>query len=253
LLDERVLVGRGVCATIAGRKVVVGRRQLLREEGVDIAAAESVRDVHREMGASSLLVAIDGRLEAVLGYADEVRTESASVVAKLQRGKRRQVVLMSGDISRIATAIGRRLGLDRVIAELLPEDKAREVREMQARGHTVVMVGDGINDAPALALADVGISLTGGADLALEIADVVLLEGGLAHLPRVFELADGAMNRVRNSLVLVLAPNIVAIVLGALGLMPPALAATVNNGSTIIAALSAVAPLLSAQRAQRRT
>jgi Cu2+-exporting ATPase len=252
VVDERVSVGRGVCATVAGRKVVVGRRQLLREEGIDVALAESVREVHREMGASSLLVAIDGRLQAVLGYADEVRAESAGVVARLRRGSKRQVVLMSGDIARIAHAMGRRLGLDRVIAELLPEDKAREVRDMQAQGRTVVMVGDGINDAPALALSDVGISLSGGADLALEIADVVLLEGGLARLPRVFELADGAMNRVRNALVLVLAPNIVAILLGALGLMPPALAATVNNGSTVIAALSAVAPLLSAQRAQRR-
>jgi Cu2+-exporting ATPase len=252
VLDERVSVGRGVCAIVAGRRVVVGRRQLLREEGIDIAQAESVREVHREMGASSLLVAIDGRLEAVLGYADEVRAESAAVVARLRRGKQRQVVLMSGDIARIASAIGHRLGLDRVIAELLPEDKAREVRDMQAQGRTVVMVGDGINDAPALALSDVGVSLSGGADLALEIADVVLLEGGLARLPRVFELADGAMNRVRNALALVLAPNIVAILLGALGLMPPALAATVNNGSTVIAALSAVAPLLSAQRAQRR-
>jgi Cu2+-exporting ATPase len=250
--DELALVGRGVCATVDGRTVVVGRRQLLREQSVDVSAAESVRAIHREMGASSLLVAIDGRLEAVLGYADEVRGESASVVARLRRGSRRQVVLMSGDIARIATAIGRRLGLDRVIAELLPEDKAREVRAMQSQGRTVVMVGDGINDAPALALSDVGISLTGGADLALEIADVVLLEGGLARLPRVFELADGAMARVRNALALVLAPNIVAIVLGALGLLPPALAATVNNGSTIVAALSAVAPLLSAQRAQRR-
>jgi Cu2+-exporting ATPase len=251
--DERVLVGRGVCATVDGHEVVVGRRQLLREEGIDVSAAESVRDVHRGMGGSSLLVAIDGRLEAVLGYADEVRAESASVVARLRRGSRRQVVLMSGDIARIASAIGRRLGLDRVVAELLPEDKAREVRAMQSRGRTVVMVGDGINDAPALALSDVGVSLTGGADLALEIADVVLLEGGLARLPRVFELADAAMNRVRNALALVLAPNIVAIVLGALGLLSPALAATVNNGSTIVAALSAIAPLLSAQRAQRRS
>jgi heavy metal translocating P-type ATPase len=252
LHDERVFIGRGVCATVAGRRVVVGRRQLFRQEGIDISKAESLRAHHREVGASSLLIAIDGRLEAVIGYADEPRPESAAVVAKLRRRCRRRVVLMSGDIGRIAESLGARLGLDRVIAELLPEDKAREVRALQQDGRVVVMVGDGINDAPALALADVGISLSGSTEVALETADVVLLEGGISRLPRVFELAEGAMRRVRNALTLVLAPNVIAIVLGALGLMPPAIAATVNNGSTVVAALSGVAPLLSAQRAERR-
>ncbi len=250
--DEQVSIGMGVCATVAGRRVIVGRRQLLRQEGIDITAAESIRTVHREASASSLLVAIDGRLEAVLGYADEPRPESASVVARLRQRGRREVVLMSGDIRRVASSLGTRLGLDWVLAELLPEDKAREVRAMQKDGRVVVMVGDGINDAPALALADVGISLSGATEVALETADVVLLEGGLARLPRVFELADAAMRRVRNALALVLAPNVVAIVLGALGLLSPAVAATVNNGSTVVAALTGIAPLLSAQRTEKR-
>jgi Cu2+-exporting ATPase len=249
--DERASIGKGVTATIAGRRVVVGRRQLLREEGVDLAPAESIRAHHREIGASSLLVAIDGRLEAVLGYADEPRPESGTVVARLQQRGRRQVVLMSGDVQRIASSLGGRLGLDRVLAELLPEDKAREVRAMQSQGRVVVMVGDGINDAPALALSDVGISLRGGTEVALETADVVLLEGGLSRLPRAFEMADTAMRRVRTALSLVLAPNVVAIALGALGLMPPALAAAVNNGSTIVATLFALAPLFSVRRAAR--
>jgi Cu2+-exporting ATPase len=250
--DERVTIGKGVSAKVAGRRVVVGRRQLLRDEGIDITAAESVRVHHRAVGASSLLVAIDGRLEAVLGYADEPRPESAAVVARLGQRGRREVVLMSGDIQRIASSLGERLGLDRVIAELLPEDKAREVRAMQSRGRTVAMVGDGINDAPALALSDVGISLRGSTEVALETADVVLLEGGLGRLPRAFEIADAAMRRVNVALALVLAPNVVAIALGALGLMPPAAAAAVNNGSTIVATLLAVGPLFSARRADRR-
>jgi Cu2+-exporting ATPase len=250
--EERAAMGKGVCATVAGRRVVVGRRQLLREEGIDIAGAESVRGDHRSIGAASLLVAIDGRLEAVLGFADEARAESAAVVAKLREGNRREVVLMSGDVHRIASSMGTRLGLDRVIGELLPADKAKEVRAMQAGGRVVAMVGDGINDAPALALADVGISLSGSTAVALETADVVLLEGGLARLPRAFELADAAMGRVRRALALVLAPNVVAIVLGALGLMPPAAAAAINNGSTVIAVLSAVTPLFSARRAEKR-
>src|SRR5262249_480365 len=144
---------------------------------------------------------------------------------RLRHRRRREVVLMSGDIHRVASSLGARLGLDRVIAELLPEDKAREVRAMQAGGRIVAMVGDGINDAPALALSDVGISLRGSTEVALETADVVLLDGGLARLPRAFELADTAMRRVNGALAIVLMPNAVAIVLGALGFMPPAAAA----------------------------
>src|SRR5262249_10868078 len=136
------------------------------------------------------------------------------------------------------------VGIDRAIAEVLPEDKADVVRRLKAEGRRVAMVGDGINDAPALAVADVGISLHGGTDVALETADVVLLEGGLARLPAVFDVADGAMRRVKDVLGIVLVPNALAIAAGALGLITQAVAAIVNNGSTIAAAGHAVLPLL---------
>jgi Cu2+-exporting ATPase len=126
----------------------------------------------------------------------------------------------------------------------MPEDKARHIREMQREGKTVAMIGDGINDAPALAVADVGISLHGGTDVALETADVVLLEGGLKKLPHAFQIADRAMAHVKRGLAIVVAPNAAAIVLGAVGLITPGVAALVNNGSTVIAALAGVSPLL---------
>jgi Cu2+-exporting ATPase len=140
--------------------------------------------------------------------------------------------------------VAARLGVDRVMSELMPEDKARHVRALQREGRVVAMVGDGINDAPALALADVGISLHGGSDVALDTADVVLVEGGLSRLPRAFAVADQAMRQVRTGLGLVLVPNLVAMALGVVGLCPPALAAVVNNGSTVVSGLAGLAPLV---------
>jgi Cu2+-exporting ATPase len=246
--DERYAIGTGLSATVDGRAVLVGRGQFLAQCGVDVTRGEAARARHRELGASTLFVAVDGELQAAIACADTPRPESVDVIEALRAGGRRQVLLMSGDTRRTVEAMGARLGVDRVLAELLPEDKAEQVKALQRGGHVVAMVGDGINDAPALALADVGISLRGGTDVALETADVVLLEGGLRRLPRAFAIADDAMGSVRHGLFTVLAPNAVAIVLGALGLMPPALAAAINNGSTIVASMIGVAPLLVASR-----
>ena len=248
--SERYTVGSGVEAVVEGRRVLVGRRQLMRDHGLDSTALDALARRHEQRGASSLFVAIDGRLEAALAYADKPREESAGVVAALRAGGRREVLLMSGDARGVAEAIGARLGVDRVMSELLPEDKARHVRALQRQGRVVAMVGDGINDAPALALADVGVSLHGGSDVALDTADVVLVEDGLSRLPRAFDIADDAMKHVRAGLGIVLAPNLIAMALGALGLCPPALAAIVNNGSTVVSGLAGLAPLVR-QRCRR--
>ncbi len=242
--SERYTIGSGVEAQVAGHRVLVGRRQLMRTHGLDTADVEAISMRHRALGASSLFVAIDDRLEAAIAYADKPRAESAAVVDALGAGGRRTVHLMSGDSRGVAEAVGARLGVDRVMSELMPEDKARLVRALQRDGHVVAMVGDGINDAPALALADVGISLHGGSDVALDTADVVLVDGGLSKLPQAFDLADEAMRQVKTGLALVLGPNLVAMALGALGLCPPALAALVNNGSTVVSGLAGLAPLV---------
>jgi Cu2+-exporting ATPase len=248
--SERYTIGAGVEALVCGHRVLVGRRRLLRTHGLDGAEVEMISARHRSLGASSLFVAVDDGLEAAIAFADKPREESASVVESLRAGGRREVLLMSGDARGVAEAVAVRLGVDRVMSELMPEDKARHVRALQREGRVVAMVGDGINDAPALALADVGISLHGGSDVALDTADVVLALGGLSKLPRAFELADEAMQQVKTGLALVLAPNVVAMVLGSLGLCPPALAALVNNGSTVVSGLVGLAPLVR-QRCRR--
>jgi heavy metal translocating P-type ATPase len=242
--SETYAIGIGLRACVDGREVLVGGRRLMERHGISSAPASAILDRHRALGASSIFVAIEENLEAVIGYADEPRPESAAVVRALKAGGRREIILMSGDARGPVEAVARAIGVDRALFELLPEEKAAHVRALQREGKIVAMIGDGINDAPALAVADVGISLEGGTDVALETADVVLLEGGLLRLPQAFDIADEAMAHVRRGLGLVLLPNGVAIVLGALGLIGPGLAAVVNNGSTVVAAVTALAPLL---------
>jgi Cu2+-exporting ATPase len=248
--SETYAIGLGLSAKVLGLSVLVGGARLMSRHAVDVASGHHAVARQRAAGASSIYVAVSGKLAAVIGYRDEPRPESAAVVKALQAGGRRQVVLMSGDARASVEAVARAVGADRFHAEMLPEDKAAQVRALQKEGRTVAMVGDGINDAPALALADVGISLHGGTDVALETADVVLLDSGLAKLPDAFEMADDAMRRVRRGLGYVIAPNAVAIVLGAVGLLAPGGAALINNGSTVVASLAAVAPLF--QRTGRR-
>jgi Cu2+-exporting ATPase len=246
--SEVYRIGRGLEATVRGRRVCVGNARMMRELGIEASAAERAQDKLAEDGCSSVIAAVDGEVVAVIGYADAPRPESASIVHALRANGRRRVVLLSGDAQRPVDAIARMVGIDEAIAEVLPEQKAEIVRRLKSEGRRVAMVGDGINDAPALAVADVGVSLRGGTDVALETADVVLLEGGLERLPRIFQVADEAMARVKQVLGVVLVPNAIAIVAGALGFINPIMAATVNNGSTIIAAGHAAAPLIRRRR-----
>lgn len=242
--SESYTIGRGLSAMVRGKKVLVGSARWMDEQRISMTEARDILAHHHRAAASSIVVAVDGELAAIVGYADAPRPESADVVSALKQGGRRTIILLSGDASGPVESVGRAVGVDRAIGELMPDEKARVVKELQAEGKIVAMIGDGINDAPALAVADVGISLEGGTDVALETADVVLLEGGLAKLPLAFEVADEAMRHVRRGLGIVIVPNAIAIGLGALGLITPGLAAAINNGSTVVAALAALTPLV---------
>ena len=248
--SEAYKIGLGLEARVRGKRIHIGNPRMMRETGIDPEAAELPRAQLAARGSSSVLIAIDGKLAGVIGYADAPREESARVVAALKANGRRRVVLLSGDARAPVDAIAKLVGVDEAISDVLPEDKAEVVRRLKREGKKVAMVGDGINDAPALAVADVGISLHGGTDVALETADVVLLEGGLERLPVVFDIADQTMKRVKQVLGVILIPNAIAIAAGAFGLINPMVAAVINNGSTVGAAAHAVAPLL--RRSTRR-
>ncbi len=191
--------GKGVRARAGDREVLVGTARFLAEQGVDASALDAERERLEAEGKTALCVAVEGRAAGVLAVADTVKEHAAEAVGALRRlGVR--VVLLTGDNRRTAEAIARQVGVDRVLAEVLPADKAREVRRLQSEGLTVAMVGDGINDAPALAQADVGIAIGTGTDVAIESADIVLVRDDLRDVVRAMDLSRYTLRKIKQNL-----------------------------------------------------
>jgi len=191
--------GRGIRARIGAEAILVGKRAFLETAGVDAAALETDALRLADEGKTAVYVAIAGRAAGVIAIADPVKSDSAEAVAALRR-LGLQVVMITGDNQRTADAIARRVGVDRVLAEVLPQDKALEVRKLQLEGRTVAMVGDGINDAPALAQADVGFAIGTGTDVAIEASDVTLISGSLRGVVAAIAISRSTMRNVHQNL-----------------------------------------------------
>lgn len=242
---EEYAVGLGLSALVEGRRVRVGRAKWMESQQLRISPAFRRHLARFERNStSSLCVAVDQEVVGLVCYSDGTRHDSAAIVQRLQGDGRRRIVLLSGDSSEVVKNVAHTVGIKEAMGGLLPHEKADYIRGLQKSGSIVAMVGDGINDAPALAAADVGISIAGSTDVALETADVVLLSGGLARLEKAFQVSDRAMSSVRQNLGIIIVPNAIAIALGALGLIGPPLAAIINNGATVLAVLVGTAPLL---------
>jgi P-type Cu+ transporter len=217
--DFDSVTGKGVRATVDGHAVLVGNVRLLEDAGIDAAKLNVVADRLAEDGKTPLLVAIDGQPAGVIAVADTLKEDSPAAVAALHRlGV--QVVMITGDNRRTAAAIARQLGIDRVLAEVLPERKALEVKRLQAEGRRVAMVGDGINDAPALAQADVGMAIGTGTDVAIEASDITLISGALTGIITAIRLSRATMRNIRQNLVFAFGYNVVGIPIAA-GLLYP--------------------------------
>ncbi|HEY7461312.1 MAG TPA: heavy metal translocating P-type ATPase [Gemmatimonadota bacterium] len=211
--------GKGVEAVVEGRRVLVGGARLLVERGVPTRALEEAAARLAEEGKTPIFAAADGRPIGLLAVSDPIKPGSAEAIAELRR-LGLEVVLLTGDRRATAEAVARNVGIDHVRAEVLPDEKARVVRELQASGRRVAMVGDGINDAPALAQADVGIAIGAGADVALEASDVTLVGGGLEGIARAIRLSRRTMRVIRQNLFWAFVYNALGIPLAAGALYP---------------------------------
>jgi Cu+-exporting ATPase len=245
--DFESVTGKGVRVSIGDRIVVVGSRRLLQAAGVETAGLEEVAAGLEEEGKTAIFAAIDGRPAGVLGVADVAKEEARAVVAAL-RARGLQPVMITGDNRRTAAAIAREVGISRVLAEVLPQDKAREVERLQGEGGAVAMVGDGINDAPALAQADAGIAIGTGTDVAIEAADVTLVSGDLRGLLTAVELSRATMRNIKQNLGFAFGYNVAGIPIAA-GVLYPVIGLLLNPMIAAAAmALSSLSVVTNANR-----
>ena len=243
--EVEYIVAHGIASRVGGTRVVIGSAHFIFEdEGCTIPAGEQAKFDALDPQYSHLYLAASGVLAGVICIADPLRPEAAQVLHKLRKLGITQTVMMTGDSDRTARAIAAQVGVDRCFAEVLPEDKAAFVRDAKAEGHTVVMIGDGINDSPALSAADIGIAIHSGAAIAREIADVTIRADSLEELVTLKAIANALQKRVGSNYRFVLSFNSALILLGALGILPPATSAMLHNLSTLGISLRSMTDLL---------
>ena len=243
--EVEYIVAHGIASRVGGERVVIGSYHFVFEDEHCIIPADE-QEKFDQMPAeySHLYMAASGQLVGVICIADPLRPEAASVLRQLHKLGIRNTVMMTGDSYRTAEAIARQVGVDQFFAEVLPEDKANFVQKAKAEGHTVVMIGDGINDSPALSAADIGIAINSGAAIAREIADVTIKADSLEELVTLKTIANALQHRVSSNYRFVLSFNSTLIALGALGILQPAASAMLHNLSTIGISLRSMTNLI---------
>jgi len=197
--DFQAVPGHGVEAQVDGHRVVLGNLKMMQQIGVSLDGLEAQARALADDGKTPMYVAVDGQPAGLIAVADTVKEDSREAIARLQQ-LGLEVVMITGDNQRTADAIARQVGISRVLAEVLPEDKARNVQMLQQEGKTVAMVGDGINDAPALAQADVGLAIGTGTDVAIEASDITLIKGSLSGVAIAIELSKATMRNIKQNL-----------------------------------------------------
>ncbi|MGG4213362.1 heavy metal translocating P-type ATPase [Paenibacillus sp. FSL L8-0638] len=242
--DFENIPGYGVKAHVEGKQILAGTRRLMSREGIAIDdLAEQYMNDLENAGKTAMLVTVDGSYAGLVAVADTIKETSREAVARL-RAMNIEVIMITGDNERTARAVAAEAGIERVLAEVLPEGKAEEVKRLQEQGMIVAMVGDGINDAPALATSNIGMAMGTGTDVAMEAADITLMRGNLNSIPDAIEMSRRTMTNIRQNLFWALGYNVIGIPIAALGFLAPWLA-----GAAM--AFSSVSVVLNALRLQR--
>ncbi len=232
LKSFRAMRGKGVSATIGRKKVLVGNRLFMKEAGVDSAQVEDRLKGFEDEGKTAVLVAVDGKLAGVCAVADVLKEDSAEAIAELRK-LGYEAVMLTGDNPRTAEAIAKKVGINRVLAEVLPDQKVEEIRRLQGQVGMVAMVGDGINDAPALTQANIGIAIGTGTDIAIEAGDVILVRGDLSSVVSAIKLSKATFRKIRQNLFWAFIYNMVAIPVAIFGLLHPVIAEAAMASSSV--------------------
>ena len=216
--------GHGVQGETEGRKVLLGNRRFLTRSGIASAEAEEVMQALERDGKTAMLVVVDGALAGIVAVADTLKEEAKEAIVQL-KAEGVQVVMLTGDNQRTAQAIARILGIDQVIAEVLPQDKAQQIKQLQQQGKVVAMVGDGVNDAPALATADIGIAIGSGSDVAKETGGIILVKNDVRDVVTGIRLSRATMRTIKRNLFWAFGYNALGVPIAAFGLLNPIIAA----------------------------
>ena len=224
--------GHGVRVSINGKEVLIGNRRLMKDKGVRIEEKEKVISGLEEKGNTVMLVAEDGQLRGMIAVADTLK-ENAEEVVKGLKSEGVQVIMLTGDNEKTDRAIGAQVGIDRIIANVLPGDKAKIIKELQSEGKVVAMVGDGINDSPALAQFDIGIAIGSGSDVAKETGGIILVKDDLRDVIMSIKLSKATMRKIKQNLFRAFFYNTAAIPLAAFGLLNPIIAAAAMSISSL--------------------
>ncbi len=238
--DFKAIIGQGVAVEIENRKVLIGTRRLMNENSISFENFEGEIEKLEDEGKTAMLMAIDGKFSSIIAVADTLKENSKEAIAELSK-MGIEVYMITGDNRRTANAIAKQVGITNVLAEVLPENKAQEVKKLQDGGKIVAMVGDGINDAPALATANIGMAIGTGTDVAIEAADVTLMSGNLKTIPMAIRLSRKTINKIKMNLFWAFVYNIIGIPFAAFGLLNPIIA----GGAMALSSVSVVANSLS--------
>ena len=231
--------GKGVSAEIEDRRVVVGTPAFIGENGIDLRGSGEILDRVYSEGKTAVLVAADGELISIIALSDRIRENSSEVVSRLEK-MGISVFMITGDNRHAARAVAGKIGVRNVLAEVLPEDKAEEIKKLKRQGRIVAMVGDGINDAPALAAADIGFAVGTGTDIAIETGDIVLLKEDLLTIPAAINLSRKVMRKIKQNLFWAFIYNIIGIPVAALGHLSPIVAAAAMSLSSVSVLLNSL-------------